>query len=95
MAISSAAIDTAISAGVLAPMANPTGVCTRARSASDRSSESRMDAPRTVLATSPTYPTPLSSAVRMISASGPPWLAITIAVGKASVSAGSVSRRAS
>ena len=57
-AISSAAMDTAISAGVLAPIGNPTGVCMRARSASDSSSWLRIDAPRTLLATRPMYPTP-------------------------------------
>ena len=52
-AMSSAAIERAISAGVLAPMANPTGVCTRARSASESSSSFRIEAPRTLLATRP------------------------------------------
>ena len=90
-AMSSAAMDTAISAGVLAPMGNPTGVCIRARSASESSSSFRIEAPRTLLATKPIYPTPLSKAARIISASGPPWLASTTA----EVSVRSVSRRAS
>src|SRR3954471_24431928 len=49
-----ARIDTAISAGVRAPMSSPAGVCTRSRSGSGTSSESRTAAPRRGLATSAT-----------------------------------------
>ncbi len=51
--ITSATMDTAISAGVFAPIGRPTGVCTLLRSVSVRSRALRIDPPRTRLATSP------------------------------------------
>ena len=50
----SAYTDSAISAGVRAPMSRPAGVCTPACSSSVRSSGASTAAPRLRLATSPT-----------------------------------------
>ena len=78
-----ARIDSAISGAVRAPMSRPTWVCTRRRSSSVRSSSASTASPRVWLQTTPTKPTPASSAARMAVGSSPPWLETTAATAPA------------